>query len=101
VAVSAHAFDAAADEEVERRAAERSSGLLAERQKKGFRGDISELAHVVTTERSEKLLPLLTSRATTIGDWQSAIVLKTIYGFGPRITANGPSTRTNRPPVLT
>ena len=65
----AETFDAAADEKAERRAAERTSRLLTERELGGFRGDIFELARIVATEGSDKLLPLLTSRA----DRRSAI----------------------------
>ena len=56
-------FDAKLDAEAERTAAERSSRLLEAHVLNGFRGDVSELAHLVATEGSERLLPLLTSRA--------------------------------------
>jgi len=61
--LGAQAFDAAADEKAEQGAAERTSRLLTERKQIGFRGDIFKLAHIVATEGSDKLLPLLTSRA--------------------------------------
>jgi len=60
------ALDAA---EAEQKAAERTSRLLAEHQRGGFRGDIHRLAHIASTEGSGRLLPLLTSR----GERRSAV----------------------------
>lgn len=56
-------FDLKLDAEAERRASARTSKLLVEREREGFRGSISELANIVAAEGNEKLLPLLTSRA--------------------------------------
>lgn len=56
-------FGSLLDIEAERQAAERSSQLLARRQREGFRGGISALADAIAAKGNSQLLPLLTSRA--------------------------------------